>query len=69
MNPRRASTKSLPFQNESNRSSIEIEPRPCGLSAATQWYMGLIPNRVKRTMNTVAIGESTPAASAAMPGM
>ena len=59
----------MPFQKESSRYSIEIEPRPCGLSAATQWFIGLTPKIVKRTMNTVAIGESIPTVSAAMPGM
>lgn len=33
--PSRASTNSLPFQNDSSRSSIAIEPAPCGLSSAT----------------------------------
>ena len=34
--PSSTSTKSLPFQNDSSRSSIAIEPSPCGLSAATR---------------------------------
>jgi hypothetical protein len=59
----------LPFQNESNLSSIEIEPCPWGLSSATRLYIGSAPKRVKSTINRVATGESDPAASAAMPGM
>ena len=35
-NPSRASTKSLPLHHGSSRSSIAIEPSPCGLSAATR---------------------------------
>ena len=68
-NPKRQSTSTLPFQNESNLSSIEIEPCPWGLSSATRLYIGSAPNRVKSTMKSVAKGESAPAASAAMPGM
>ncbi len=34
--PSRASTNSLPFQKVSSRSSIAIEPSPCGLSSATR---------------------------------
>ena len=34
--PSRASTNSLPFQNDNSRSSMAIEPSPCGLSAATR---------------------------------
>ena len=34
--PSRTRTKSLPFQNGSSRSSIAIEPSPCGLSSATR---------------------------------
>ena len=67
--PKRHSTSTLPFQKESNLSSIEIEPCPCGLSSATRLYIGNAPNRVKSTMKRVATGESAPAASAAMPGM
>jgi hypothetical protein len=68
-NPSRQSTNSLPFQNDSRFSSIAIEPCPCGLSAATTRYIGSIPNRVKSTMRRVAIGESAPAATAAIAGM
>jgi hypothetical protein len=67
--PKRQSTSTLPFQNESNLSSIEIEPCPLGLSSATRLYIGSAPNSVKSTMKSVAMGESAPAASAAMPGM
>src|ERR687885_677390 len=35
MKPKRHKTKILPFQKESRRSSIAMEPWPCGLSAAT----------------------------------
>jgi hypothetical protein len=35
-NPSSTKTKSLPFHRDSNRSSIAIEPCPCGLSAATR---------------------------------
>ena len=35
-NPSSTRTKILPFQNDSNRSSIAIEPSPCGLSSATR---------------------------------
>ena len=41
--PRRHSTSTLPFQNESNLSSIEIEPCPWGLSSATRLYIGKRP--------------------------
>jgi hypothetical protein len=41
----------LPFQNESRRSSIEIEPCPCGLSAEITRYIGNIPIRVRRIMS------------------
>ena len=34
--PSSTRTNSLPFQNDSSRSSIAIEPSPCGLSAATR---------------------------------
>ena len=34
--PRSTSTKSLPRQNGSSRSSMAIDPWPCGLSAATR---------------------------------
>jgi hypothetical protein len=68
-NPSRHSTNTLPFQNESRRSSIEIEPCPYGLSAETTRYIGNIPIRVRRTISIVATGERAPAASAAMPGM
>ena len=66
--PSRTSTNSLPFQNDSSRSSIAIEPSPCGLSAATRRYTGNAPNSVSATSTRVAIGDRTPAATAAMPG-
>ena len=34
--PSRTSTNSLPFQKDSSRSSIAMEPSPCGLSTATR---------------------------------
>ena len=34
--PSSTRTNSLPFQNDSSRSSIAIEPSPCGLSSATR---------------------------------
>jgi hypothetical protein len=68
MKPRRHSTKTLLFQNESNLSSIAIDPCPCGLSAANLRYIGSAPKSVRSTMSRVASGESVPAARAAMPG-
>jgi hypothetical protein len=68
-NPRRHRTNSLPLQNESRLSSIAIDPCPCGLSSATRWYIGSAPKRVKSTMSRVAMGESAPAARAAIPGI
>jgi hypothetical protein len=47
---------------------MEIEPSPCGLSAATRLYIGNAPKRVIRTRMRVASGERAPAARAAMPG-
>ncbi|MEO5709294.1 MAG: hypothetical protein ABIQ59_05695 [Nocardioidaceae bacterium] len=34
--PSSTRTNSLPFQNESSRSNIAIEPSPCGDSSATR---------------------------------
>ena len=68
-NPSRHRTNILPFQNESSLSSIETDPCPCGLSAATTRYIGSIPNRVSSTMSPVAMGERAPALAAAMAGM
>ena len=34
--PSSTRTNSLPFQNDSSRSSIAIEPSPCGDSSATR---------------------------------
>jgi hypothetical protein len=62
-NPSRHRMSSLPFQKERRFSSIAIEPWPLGLSAATRRYIGKAPKRVR---SRVAMGESTPAASAAM---
>lgn len=59
----------LAFQNERRSSSIEIDPRPFGLSSATRRYIDKAPKRVRSTISSVATGERTPAASAAMPGM
>ena len=67
--PSRQRTNSLPFQNESRRSSIAIDPCPCGLSAATTRYMGNIPKSVNKTIRRVAMGDSAPAAAMAIPGM
>jgi hypothetical protein len=58
-NPSRHSTNTLPFQNESTYSSIEIEPCPWGLFAATMRYIGSMPSRVKRTISMVAMGNWT----------
>ena len=66
--PSRQRTKSLPFQRESKFSSIEMEPSPCGLSAATRLYIGSAPKSVSSTRMSVAMGESAPAARKAMPG-
>ena len=66
--PSRVRTNSLPFQNDSRRSSMAIEPSPCGLSSATRRYTGSAPARVTITSTIVATGDSSPAASAAMPG-
>jgi hypothetical protein len=67
--PSRHRTNSLPFQNESRRSSMAIEPCPCGLSAATTRYMGNIPKSVNSTISRVATGDSAPAVATAIPGM
>ena len=66
--PSKVRTNSLPCQNDSSRSSIAIEPSPWGLSSATRRYTGRAPARVTITSTMVAIGESRPAARAAMPG-
>jgi hypothetical protein len=66
--PRRAKTNSFPFQRESKFSSIEIEPSPYGLSAATLLYIGRAPNNVRKIRTRVAMGESAPAAIKAIPG-
>ena len=67
-NPSNARTNNFPFQRDSRFSSIEIEPSPCGLSAATRLYVGSAPNKVRRISTNVAIGESAPAARKAIPG-
>jgi hypothetical protein len=67
-NPSSTSTNSLPFQKPISRSSIAIEPSPCGLSSATLRYTGRAPNNVSSTRTTVATGLNKPAARAAMPG-
>ena len=59
-NPSRTRTNSLPFQNDSSRSSIAIEPWPCGLSSATLRYTGNAPKRVRATSTRVAIGDRHP---------
>ena len=66
--PSSVSTKNLPFQKGSSRSSIATEPCPYGLSAATRRYIGNMPQSVSSTMSSVASGDTAPAASAAMPG-
>ncbi len=68
-NPSRHRTKSLPFQNERSSSSIAIDPCPWGLLPATMRYIGSAPKSVSSTMSMVAMGERTPAAARAMPGM
>jgi len=45
-----------------------MDPSPRWLSLATRRYTGSAPNRVRITSTTVASGESSPAANAAMPG-
>ena len=67
-NPSSTSTKSLPAHQGSSFSSIMIEPAPRKLSCATRRYTGSAPNSVTSTSTIVAIGESSPAASAAMAG-
>jgi hypothetical protein len=67
-NPSSTSTKILPRQNGSSFSSIATEPCPWGLYFATRRYMGSIPNSVRRTMSSVAMGERAPAASTAIAG-
>ena len=44
--PSSTRTKSLPRQHDSSRSSMAIEPSPCGLSAATRRYTGSAPSSV-----------------------
>ena len=61
-------TRILPCHHDSSRSSIEMEPSPWGLSAATRRYIGSAPKRVTSTRTRVAIGARDAAASAAMPG-
>ncbi len=45
-----------------------IEPAPLKLSDATRRYTGSAPNSVTSTSTMVAIGDSSPAASAAIAG-
>jgi hypothetical protein len=66
--PRSTSTNSLPPHHGSTRSSMAIEPSPCGLSRATLRYTGRAPNSVSATSTMVATGATAPAARAAMPG-
>ena len=47
---------------------MATEPCPCGLSFATRRYIGSMPNRVRTTMSSVAIGDSAPAANTAIAG-
>lgn len=47
---------------------MAMEPSPCGLFLATYQYTGSAPRSVRATSTSVATGESSPAASAAMPG-
>ncbi len=67
-NPISDSTRNLLGQYDSSRSSMLIDPSPCGLSSATRRYMGSAPNSVTSTSTSVAKGDTAPAASAAMPG-
>jgi len=67
-NPMSPRTNSLPCHQGKRRSNIEMEPSPWGLSPATQRYIGSAPSSVTSTRTTVAMGASSPAASAAMPG-
>src|SRR5215207_7871615 len=50
------STRILPCHHERSRSSIEIDPSPWGLSAATRRYIGKAPKRVTSTRTRVAMG-------------
>ncbi len=68
MKPSRTRIVNLPFQRPRSRSSIAIEPSPCGLSAATRRYTGSAPSRVRRTRIKVATGDSRPTAAAAIAG-
>jgi hypothetical protein len=67
-NPNKTRTNNLPVHLESKFSSIEIEPLPNGLSAATRRYIGNAPNSVRKIRTSVAIGERAPAARKAIPG-
>ncbi|SIH62205.1 Uncharacterised protein [Mycobacteroides abscessus subsp. abscessus] len=67
-NPSRTRTNSLPAHHGSSFSSIMIEPAPRKLSCATRRYTGSAPNSVTSTRTIVAIGERSPAASAAIAG-
>ncbi len=66
--PSSVRTVNLPRQNVNSRSSMATEPCPFGLSYATLRYIGSAPNSVSTTISRVASGETTPAASAAIPG-
>jgi hypothetical protein len=66
--PINVSTNNFPFQRDKSRSSMEMEPSPCGLSPATRLYIGRAPNKVSNTKKNVATGANAPAANTAIPG-
>ena len=66
--PSSTRTKIFPAHQGSSRSSMAIEPSPFGDSFATRRYTGSAPPSVSAISTSVASGESSPAASAAMPG-
>ncbi len=66
--PSSTRTRIFPDHHGSSRSSMAIDPSPCGLSCATRRYTGSAPSSVSPISTTVASGDSSPAARAAMPG-
>lgn len=67
-NPSSTRTNSFPAHHGRSRSSIAMEPSPCGDSLATRRYTGSAPPSVSAIRTRVASGDRSPAASAAMPG-
>lgn len=60
--------KILPHQFGRKLANMAMEPPPLKLSLATRRYTGSAPSSVSATSTSVASGDSTPAASAAIPG-